>query len=532
MKTMTTAKPEIRKGKAFNPIWIIPVLAIVLGVWMVVYTWMTEGPEITVSFDTAEGLTAGKTKVKYRNVVMGTVQEVILSDDFQGVVARIKLEKQALELLREDTRFWLVTARVGLGNISGLDTLLSGAYIQLAPGTGQVGVRSFAALEKPRLHSDHAGSVGTGDAVVYKGYQVGRVEDMRFDPDRRQVSFHIFIDAPFHELVDSSVRFYNISGISLEAGAEGLSISTGSMDTVLLGGITFGTPPGMPSGEPVQNNAEFKLYKSEEAAANRPYTQGMYVVVRFAQSLKGLVPGAPVEYRGIPIGRVERLMFRELVQAGIEEGEGGTGDAIPVLLYIEPAQMALPDVAESVELLRHTIVTGVPRGMRATLETGNLLTGAKYVYMDYFKGEPAATVGSFGEYITIPTVAGGFDQVLVQVNSLLEKFNAMPLEETVGNANAAIAELDKTLAGLRVILENQDTRALPGELKATLVELRATLDGLSPDSAMYQNLNNTLQQLNRTLGNVESLTRTLSGQPNAAIMPSKIPPDPIPEARR
>jgi paraquat-inducible protein B len=541
---MTTAQPEIRKDKAFNPIWLIPILAVVLGVWMVVHSWMTEGPEIQIAFDTAEGLTAGKTKIKYRNVVMGLVQEVILTDDFEGVIAKVKLERQALPLLRDDTRFWVVTARISLGNISGLDTLLSGAYIKLSPGDGKVGRRKFTGLEEPpltpqdapglrlELYGDHAGSVSTGDSVVYKGYKVGRVESMTFDPDRRQVKYVIFIDAPFHELIDSSVRFYNISGISVSAGADGLQVSTGSMDTVLLGGVTFGTPPGMPKGEPVERNAEFVLYRSQEAAHDNPYRYGLYFVVRFSQSLKGLLPGAPVEYRGIPIGRVERLMIKEMVEEGVKSGRPGTGEPIPVLIYVEPARLELPDLESSVIAMRDTIAIGVANGMRATLETGNLLTGAKYIGIDYFKGEDEVSMGEWDEYTEIPTIGGGFDQIMVQVTALLGKFNALPLDETVASANSAIAELDKTLASLRVILEEKSTQELPGELNATLAELRAVLDGLSPDSAFYQNLNATLQQLNRTLGNVESLTRTLSGQPNAVIMPSRLPEDPIPEARR
>lgn len=221
-----------------------------------------------------------------------------------------------------------------------------------------------------------------------------------------------------------------------------------------------------------------------------------------------------------------------MLQAKEEMVLEGTGEPIPVLIYIEPARLELPDNEASVKVMQHAVATGVSNGMRATMETGNLLTGAKYIGIDYFPVDDAADMGSWGNYDEIPTIGGGFDQVMVQVTALLDKFNALPLETTVGNANDAIAELDKTLAGLRVILEEQSTRELPGELKATLEELRSTLDGLSPDSPFYQNLNATLQQLNRTLGNVESLTRTLSGQPNAAIMPSKLPQDPIPEARR
>jgi paraquat-inducible protein B len=541
---MTTAQPEIRKDRAFNPIWLIPVIAVVLGVWMVVHSWMTEGPEIQIAFNTAEGLTAGKTKIKYRNVVMGLVQEVILTDDLQGVIAKVKLERQALPMLRDDTRFWVVTARISLGNVSGLDTLLSGAYIELSPGDGKVGQRKFTALEKPpltpdnapglrlKLYSDKADSVSAGDVVLYKGYRVGRVESLDFDADRRQARYVIFIDAPFHELINSSVRFWNISGISVSAGADGFKITTGSMDTVLLGGVTFGIPPGIPEGDPVQHNAEFTLYENYEEILKHPYSKGTYFVVAFSQSIKGLLPNAPVEYRGIPVGRVKRILMKELMEAGADPSLEGSGLAIPVLIYLEPGRMSLPDVDSSVQALRRSISLGVQNGMRATLASGSLLTGAKYINIDYFPEQEELEVGQWQEYTTIPTIGTGLDQIEVKVNELLDKFNEMPLEDTVANANAAIVELDKTLSALTVILEDQGTLALPGELNATLRELRATLNGLTPDSPLYQNVNATLLQLNRTLSNVESLTRTLSAQPNAAVMPSRLPQDVIPEARR
>ncbi len=547
---MTTAQPEVKEGGGFNAIWIIPIVALVLGIYMVVHTWMTEGPEITIAFDTAQGLTAGKTKIKYRNVEMGLVTEVFLTDDFEGVKAKVKMDLQAKPLLKADTEFWVVTARIGVGNISGLDTLLSGAYIQMAPGVeGKPGARDFVALPRPpltavdapglrlNLLSDHAGSISTGDAVLYKGYKVGRVESSEFDSSAERMRYEIFVDAPYHELIDSSVRFYNTSGISLSASAEGLKLSTGSMDTVLLGGIAFARPPDVPEGDPVAPGTEFRLYDSLDATHENPFNNGTHFVVRFSQSLKGLLPGAPVEYRGIVMGRVERIMLKEMIQMGLEAdrvaGEvTATGDPIPVLIYMEPGRMALPDTPASVDLLRAVVETGVPNGMRARLETGNLLTGAQYVGLDYYPGADPAEAGTWGDYTEIPTIGGGLNQIMVKVNSILDKIDQAPLEETLVNVNDAVAQLDKALVGLEKILNSEDTQQLPEDLSKTLEELRQTLDGLSPDSDLYQNVNSSMRQLNRTLNNLESLTRTLSGQPNAAVMGSKLPPDPQPEARQ
>ena len=538
---MTTQKAEKGEGGGISAIWIIPLLALALGAYMVIHTWMTEGPEISVTFSTAEGLTAGKTKVKYKNVDMGVVEEVTLSDDLERVVAKIKLERQALTLLREDTKFWVVTARIGMGQISGLGTLLSGAYIELSPGSGKEGQREFVALERQpltpadapglRLHlvSDKATSVSAGDNVLYNGYHVGRVESRDFDPERRKISYVIFIDAPFHKLVNTATRFWDISGVTLTLSAEGLSLQTGSIDTVLAGGIAFATPPGVKRGDPVKSKTEFELYKSFDSILENPFAHGIHYVLLFEQSIKGLLPGAPVEFRGIPLGHVVRVMVKESVDSNLATRREGKGDPIPVLIYLEPGRMELPDTTGSVDFMHEAIIEGVSNGMRASLETGNLLTGAKYITVDYFSGSGPGEISKFLDYPTIPTVASGLGQLQYQLSEVLDKVNALPLEDTVASANSAMASLNANLQSLQKILDAQSTQQLPADLAATLEEIRVAVSGLSPDSELYQSLGSSLLRLNKSLGNLESLTRTLASQPNAAIMPSSAVPDLIPE---
>ncbi len=547
---METAQPELKEGRTFNPIWIVPLLALGLGIYMVVHSFLTEGPEITIAFDTASGLSAGKTKVKYRNVEVGMVTDVKLTDDFEGVLATVKMDYHVKNLLTPDTQFWVVTAQVGLGNISGLDTLLSGAYIRMAPShiEGPL-TRQFTALPKPpqtpadapglrlQLVGSGARSVSTGDPILYKGYRVGRIESAEFDIDLEQMRYQAFIDAPYDELVDSAARFWNTSGISVRASAEGLTVRTGSMDTVLQGGVAFGHPDGMTAGAPVEPETQFKLYENYELAEQNPFQVGTYVVVRFSESVKGLLPGAPVTYRGIHMGRVERLMIKELITERTnilkETGQvSADGQPVPVLLYIEPGRFELPDTEESAELMKRVFATGVPAGLRASIETGNLLTGAKYIGFDYFPDQAdGQELQTWLGYPVIPVVGGSVQQIMVKINAILDQVNRAPIEDTIANANAAIAELDDVLKGLAEILNAEGAQELPATLDATLRQLQQTLDGLSPGSALYQNLNGSMRQLNRTMENLESLTQTLSSQPNAAIMPAKMPADPVPEAK-
>ncbi len=538
---MTTAQAEISKGRKFSGIWLIPLLALVLGIFMVVQKWMNEGPDIEIAFKTADGLEQGKTKVKYRNVDMGVVEKVRLNEAFDGVIAKVKLDRQALPLLREDTHFWVVTARVGVDNISGLDTLLSGAYIQMAPGAGEEGVRHFVGLEAPpqtpagapglrlKLTSDRASSVSAGDTVLFNGYRVGRVESMKFSPTDRLVHYEIFIDAPYHELVNSSVRFWDVSGVSLSADASGFKVETGAMDTILFGGVAFGVPTGVKDGESVAPNTEFKLHPSYDDILADPFHYRTYYVVSFDQSVKGLLPGAPVEFRGIQIGKVERIMLKEGLEKTRNLGEQGKGISIPILIYVEPGRLELPDKESSIVTLRETVSVGVDSGLRATMASGNLITGAKYISFDFFEGAKKDSMGSFLEYTTIPTIDSGLAQLDQKVNALLDSVNALPLADTVASANTAIASLNENLASLQSILENQSTQQLPANLNQTLQELRDAVSGLAPNSQAYQSLNSSLLSLNRTLGNLELLTRTLSAQPNAVLLPSAPAPDPIPE---
>ena len=467
---MTAEKVEIKDSRSISAIWIIPLLALVLGIYMVVHNWMTEGPDIEIAFKTASGLEQGKTKIKYRNVTMGVVQDVRLNSDFDGVIATAKLDRQALPLLREDTDFWVVTARVGLGNISGLDTLLSGAYIQLAPGKGDKEKRKFVALEQPpltpadapgvRVHlsSKQSSSISAGDAVLYAGYNVGRVETMEFNADSRELQYTLFIDAPYHDLVDTHSRFWDVSGISLSAGAAGFKVETGSLETILLGGVAFGLPPGIARGKPVGSDANFKLYDSFEDIQDNPYRYGTHYVTSFAQSIKGLSPGAPVEYRGITLGRVERIMLKESLQENIALGKQGEGAKIPVLIYLEPGRLEMPDDAQSIVDLRESITRGVINGMRASLETGNLLTGAKFINIDYYDEIEAAKVGEFDNYPTIPTLETGLGQLEQKVTSILDKLNALPLDATFTEANNAIATLNSTLENLNNLVMDDGTQ--------------------------------------------------------------------------
>jgi len=537
---MSDMKPTVSSGKRISGIWFVPIIALLLGIWVVVYGMMNEGPEFQVSFESADDLEAGKTKVKLLSVDIGQVESVALTPDASGVLVTLKLDKDYKHLLTDDTRFWVERVRIGAAGVSGLGTILSGAYIKLSPGESDKQRREFVGLESPPLteagapgvrlvlESDQAGSVSSGDAVLYNGYQVGRVENMQFDQDSQKIRYDIFIDAPYHRLVSQSVRFWNISGISLSASAEGFKVHAGSLETILLGGVAFGEAEGVPVGVPVANETVFALYNSEQQAMEQPYRFSTRYAVSFNQSVGGLVPGAPVEYRGIKVGRVERLLLKEMAHQNRSADGGGT--PIAVLIRLEPGRMGVGDSQEGITRMKMGIALGVGNGLRASLESGNLLTGSLLVNLDFHPGLASAQVGEYQSYPTIPTITGGLGQIEQSVTRLLEKLNKLPMEDTFIGANVALARLDESLASLDQILDADATRKLPEQLGTTLVSLRRTLDGLSPDSPIYEELSNSLYELNETLKQFEELTRSLSA--TATMLPTPDQKDPTPEAKR
>ena len=557
---MTNQGRKVSKG-GISKVWLVPLVALLLGGWMVVYTLMNEGPTIDISFENADGLTAGKTKLKYLSVEIGHVESVFLNPKATGVIVRAKLEKEHEHLLKKDTRFWVEKARIGAGGVSGLSTILSGAYIKLAPGkTPSATQLTFTGLEEPPvtdvgapgtrlvIESDSASSVSVGDSVLYNDYVVGRVETMSFDQTRKKISYSIFVDAPFHELLNTSVRFWNSSGVSLTATAEGVSINTGSLDSIISGGIAFGVPEGLPLGEPVNDGDVFTLFSSYSETLERPYIHGQHYVVSFRQNIAGLVAGAPVQYRGITIGRVERILIKEMVSKGMR----GRGGAIPVLVYLEPGRLEVGDSKQALAHLHNAIETGVSNGLRATLATGNLLTGSLLVNLDYYPDEPEMTLTQFNGFDEIPSISGGLEQIQHSVAQLLNKLNALPLEQTVSTTNGAIAKLDQSLTSLdkllsseatqdipvqlnaaatsvNRVLSSEDTQNLPVKLNAALDSLKKTLDGLAPDSPVYEELDSTLYELHETLQSLEELTKSLSDA--TSILPSADSQDPEPQAQ-
>ena len=499
--------PRVRKKKShLSPVWIIPLVAALFGLWLTWKYYSERGPEVTVRFETAEGIIAGKTPVLCRSVNIGTVQKVQLTDKLK-VLVTLQMTSDAEDLLVQDTQIWVVRPRYGASGISGLSTIVSGNYIELEPGLSKQERDHFIGLEQPpvtpkgvpglhiKLIAEEAGGIDPGSPITYKGLGVGKIEKRTFLPATGQVEFDAFIEGDYGKLVRKESKFWNISGIDLEVGANGVKLRTGTLEALLLGGVTFDEPKPGEVSKPVADGSVFTLYDSFEDTTRFKMRNPLSYLLLFTESVRGLNPDAPVEFRGIRIGTVEGISFRYL--------PNDPERRVPVLIKIDPNVITdLP--RNSYTAAQIFVARNVEKGLRASLKSGNLLTGQMFIDLDFQNDVKPASVRDFGGYMILPTApSGGLAQIQAQASALLAKLQALPLDRTVQNATDALASI-----------------------KAAADSLKKTASGFNNDSPLYQKLDDTLRQLDETLRSLRALSSTLERKPNSLIFgkPGSVPP--------
>ena len=515
------------KRRRFNAslIWLIPALAALVGLSLVINNWLQAGPQITISFQSAEGLDAGKTPVKYKNVVIGRVSKIRLSSDRSHVLVNVALEKSAEGFATRDTRFWVVRPRIGLAGVSGIDTLLSGAFIGADVGDSNDYRDRFEGLELPPavnhgapgrsfiLHSDDLGSLDIGSPVYYRRIQVGRVASYQLDKDGKGVSLHIFVDGPNDKFVTRSSRFWNASGVDVSIGANGLKLNTQSLATVLAGGVAFQDPPGPHDSTPAPEDSTYTLFGDQTAAMAPPDGTPHYIRMRFEQSVRGLAVDAPVEFLGINIGKVvsvrldydeQKQRFPVVVGAVIyPQRLGAAYDKLEALAKARGENAELPQLMGRL----------VGQGLRAQARTGNLLTGQLYVALDFIPKTPKVAFDPAAKPLTIPTVPGSFDKLQEQMAGIVDKLAKVPFDSIGQNLDRSLAGLDRTLKQVN----GQTLPALGDTLHGVQQTMGTANDALAGDSPLQQNLGATLEQLQRMARSLRVLTDYLGGHPEALI---------------
>jgi len=464
----------------FSIVWAIPLLAAVIGVWVAWSAYSERGPEITITFDTAEGLEAGKTKVRYKNVEVGQVEAIDLGEDNDDVIVTVQMNKPSEPYLTEKTRFWVVRARITAGNVSGLGTLLGGAYIGLDPVKDGKKTRNFTGLETaPIVTTDQPGqhlileasrrsSLDVGSPIYFRQIKVGEVVSYELAEDGESVDFRVFINEPHHLKVTENTRFWNASGLDVSLSAEGVEVEMESVVSLLVGGIAFEVPENMRLGNPVVDDSVFTLYDSHDEALEREVSIKRRYLLYFDSSVRGLSKGAQVEFRGIQLGRV--------LDISIEFDAETERFLIPVLIETEPERLTPVSILHSEEENLAQLARLVQRGLRAQLKTGNLLNGQLYVNLDIYPDAAPASIDTSGQYPIMPTVPTSMQEITKSVKVVLKKLENFPLDElgkdlsgTIDTLNKAISQADNTLQTVEHMFAAD--APLSQEMQRTLIEL-------------------------------------------------------------
>lgn len=541
-----TEEALIKPVRTVSKIWLVPIVAFFIGVWMVYYQWSNQGPLITIEFKTATGLEAGKTKIKTRNVDIGVVKNIELSDDLSGVLVTARMDKNAASILHPDNQFWIVSPRVSLSGVSGLGTILSGPYINMAPGSEPEMNEKFVALEAPpvtpagtpglhvTLNSQSEFAYKKGDHVIYKGIKVGEFEDIFFNFEERIVYYNTFIEAPYHKLITTNTKFWDISGIKMKLGASGIQMSTGSLETLLTNGVTFGIPEGMPAGEQITERSFFDVHLNYDSASEERFKLSAKYIILVKDTIRGLQVGAPVEYRGLVIGKVLAINSLENNHDSILE----QGYDIPVIISIQPGRVQQPDNAIGLEFIRKQTSLWIERGLRATLKTGNLLTGALFVDLQHYPDAPLIKTQRLQGYEVVPTISGEFTEITTKVTAILDNINEIKLKAISDNANnmlSQIAQAAQTLQGTAITASRLLTTVHEDKVSTALTDTLTNLSNLSKDfsadSETYKELNHTMQSLQSTLKELQPLLLQLNSTPNSLIFTDSSGPRLIPRAK-
>ncbi len=536
--------PEARTGRSrgISLIWLIPLVAAIAGGWLAYKAIREKGPLITIEFDHAEGVEAGKTHVKYKDVDVGKVKKVRLNSDLSKVVISVQMARFMEGHLNENTRFWIVSPRITQSGVSGLSTLISGIHIGMDTAPGEHPAYHFTGLERAPeidsssrgkrfvLNAETLGSLDIGSPVYYRKIQVGEVTQYALSPDGKNVNVQVFIHAPYDKLVHVNSRFWNASGFNLKFDTDGINANLESLMALISGGIAFDTPTDLKSGQPARSGATFALHASRTAVDEGPYQIKKYFTLHFDSSLRGLSKGAPVEFRGIKVG--------EVLDIDLNMDADTLAVHTPVLIGIYTDRIRINGTIPKDVKVTDTLVK---RGLRAQLKSGNLLTGQLYVDLEFVKNAPKAEILYHdGAYPEFPTVPAAFDKITRNATELLDKIGQIPvleisedLRQTIKGLRNIVAskatqrsvkDLNQVIANIKDVTDKLDRHIDPvgSKLESSLAQLEKTLQTanqvLGEDSPLYYDLRQLIDELSSAARSFENLTDFLERHPNALLL--------------
>ena len=532
-----------RKRARFSVVWIIPVIAALVGIGIAVERFLNEGPTIKISFKVAEGVEAGKTFVKYKDVNIGQVTAVSLSEDYSHVVVTAKIAKNAKNLLVKDTKFWIMHPRITMSGVSGMGTLLSGNYIGIEAGKSKEKEKVFVGLDTPPiitgadpgrqfiLKAEDLGSLGYGSPVYYRRLNVGQVIAYDLAKDGKTMEIKIFVNSPYDKYVTTATRFWEASGIDVSMGVKGLLVRTQSLASVLAGGIAFEPPPYSQAGAPAAENTVFALFDNQEAATTKHEMKDEPFILVFDESIRGLSIGAPLTYMGLEIGEVKKIGLHY-------DPDSYTFKPYALVSYYEERFFSqLDDRDKKVAIRDHPAQVWqddkstqklIDKGLRAQLRLGNIVTGQLYIALDYFPRAPKVQVDWTKSPPRLPVMPSGMAEFQMKVTGILDKIDKIPFDDIGKETKTALNGLDQTLKDARKLLGRIDAEVVP-EAKAAMENLKRAVAAaervlantdktlVGPDAPATQELREALQEVSRAARAVRVFVEYMDKHPEALI---------------
>ncbi len=527
-----TARAHVRRSK-FSLVWLIPLVALAVAGYLGFRTVRSEGPRITISFKTGDGLVAGQTRVRHKAVELGQVESVRLAEDMQTVVVGLRMQREAAPYLTDQARFWVVRPRLSSGSISGIETLVSGSYIEMDPGGREGKAQTqFVGLEAPpavrsgepgrtfKVRAERIGSLGAGAPVFYRDITVGEVLGYDIGDGTGPVTVTVFVRSPFDGFVREGTHFWNASGLSVQVGTEGVHVEVASLQALVSGGVAFDSPSQDADAKQAAPGTEFALYRSYADAQSAGYKNRQAFVAYFESSVRGLTRGAPVEFYGLQIGIVNEV--------ALEFDPASVRARIRVRFEIQPERLGDKALLalDPIETARRLVA----RGMRAQLRTGSYLTGSMVLAMDFVTNTPPAEMTVSGKDVIIPSVGGGFDSILTSVSNIAGKLDRLPLDEIGQNLNGTLRSASGAMASVQELARKADSGLSPvlARLPAVVTALQdavsragrtfGSLDSsYGKDSQFNRELERAMVQVGDTARSIRLLADFLDRHPEALV---------------
>lgn len=528
---------KLKKARSISPIWVVPLVALVIAAWLAINAWQQQGQEIEIIFDNASGIEVGKTQIRLKDVSVGKVTKVRLSSDLSKVRVFAMLDRQVSEHVSENSRFWLVSPRISTSGVSNLGTLISGVYIVMEPGKPGESHDVFQGLSEPPavesddqgtqfvLQSETLGSLDIGSPVYYRELKVGEVTGYKLADSGSSIELRIFIAAPHDRLVQTRSRFWNVSGVGFSVGVDGIKAEMASIASLINGGISFENGAGFEAPKRAVADYQFYLYSDRDSVQEERYTLKYFYRLKFSHSMRGLSVGAPVEFRGMKVGEVVDVQLASV---------DNQPDSLHVYISMEPQRLD-PDEEPDRQSFDLQLAELVEEGMRAQLKTASLITGKKYVDLTFPADVSPGAFVWFDNFSDIPTMSNHGEELDQQLASIAKKVSSLPLEKIGADLSQSMASLNTLLATFverntaqkmdhtlaNVSEASEQFEGTMEEAQEALREFTKTMQAvdslLAPDSKTQYELNETFQSIQKMAKSLNRLLDKLNRKPNALI---------------